>query len=198
MEVGCADSVILPFIHSLGYRTVGIDYSQVGCDKFAAQSPGSRVVCADMFSPPQDLIGSVDAVISMGLVEHFSDTGAAVAALAGFLKPGGIMLTVVPNMYGTVGLLQRSLNRAAYDVHIRLTPDDLARAHAGLNDVRAGYLSAMGYGVVNHGYRWPGRGIVGALARVSNMVARLDSRLALPRTQAFSPHCYCTAVKPSE
>jgi len=197
IEIGCADSIILPYINSMGYPTVGVDYSQAGCEKFAAQSPGSELHCADMFSPPEHLIGRAGALISMGLVEHFNDTRAAVAALAGFLKPGGTMLTVIPNMYGSVGFLQRVLNRTAYDVHVRLSPDDLADAHAGLVDVRSGYLSAVGYGVVNHGYKMPGRLIVAGLARFSTLLAGIDNHLGLPRTRAFSPHCWCIATKPA-
>lgn len=193
IEAGCADSVIMPYIHGLGYRTAGIDYSEPGCDKFRLASPLSEAHCCDIFDPPRYLLGSADAIYSLGLVEHFTDTREAIDALARFLKPGGFMLTIVPNMHGTVGFLQKRLNRKAFDVHVALTPRDLRHAHSALSATEYGYLSPAGFGVVNHGYKPLPRAIIGVLARLSNLALTIDERRRLPRTRALSPHCYCVA-----
>lgn len=184
VEAGCADSTIAPFLSSLGYCTAGIDYSETGCVAFQRSAPGSAVYHADIFNPPRQLIKAADAVYSLGLVEHFTHTAAVIGALARLVKPGGFLLTVVPNMHGTVGTLQRILNRRAFEVHVALTPQDLVRASQS-EVLQADYLGGAGYGVINPGDAWLSRAIVGALARVS-VLAR-----DLPVSRAFSPHLYC-------
>lgn len=197
IEAGCADSVVMPYIHGLGYRTAGLDYSEPGCDKFRLASPLSEAHCCDIFDPPGYLLGRSDAIYSLGLVEHFTDTREVIDALARFLKPVGTMLTIVPNMHGTVGALQKCLNRRAFDVHVALTPRDLRHAHSGLSATEYGYLSPVGYGVVNHGYKPLPRAVVGFLSRASMPLLALDERHRLPRTRMFSPHAYCIARKVS-
>lgn len=186
LEAGCADSVVTPYIHGLGYRTAGIDYSAKGCAKFRQSSPMSAVIQADIFDPPSEMLEKADAVFSLGLVEHFTDTTAAIQALSRFVKPGGVLLTVVPNMYGTVGWLQRTLNKRAFDLHVRLTPAQLVAAH-DCDVTSSGYLGSMGFGVVNHGYRPVPRALIGALARASLLACWI------PCSRAFSPHLYCVA-----
>jgi SAM-dependent methyltransferase len=184
IEAGCADSVVTPYIHDRGFRTAGLDYSEEGCAKFRRSSPQSSVTCADIFAPPPDLLGQADAAFSLGLVEHFTDTGSVIAAIGRLVKPGGVVLTVVPNMHGTVGFLQKLLNRRAFDVHVPLTPEQLVAAHDGVI-IEAGYLGSAGYGVINHGYKLIPRATVSILARGSLLAQ------GLPVSRAFSPHAYC-------
>lgn len=183
-EAGCADSTIAPFLGSLGYCMAGIDYSEAGCAALLRSAPGSAVYHADIFDPPRQLIKAADAVYSLGLVEHFTDTAAVMGALARLVKPGGVLLTVVPNMHGTVGTLQRVLNRRAFEIHVALTPQDLVQA-SQFEVLQADYLGGAGYGVINPGDAWLSRAIVGALARMS-VLAR-----DLPVSRAFSPHLFC-------
>lgn len=193
LEAGCADSVITAFVESMGYQTAGLDYSLAGCENFRRKSPRSAVYHADVFAPPPRLLESSDAVFSLGLVEHFSDTTGAIEALAKLVKPGGYMLTVVPNMHGSVGFLQKLLNRTAYDVHVPLTPQDLCAAHVGAEVMETGYLGCVSYGVVNPGQSLVSRVIVAVLARLSLGAMALDRIFRLPRGRAFAPYCYCIA-----
>jgi hypothetical protein len=62
-------------------------------------------------------------------VEHFVDGISAVRALAQFLKPGGLMLTVIPNLIGLWGKVQRRLDRSVYDLHVLYTPSSLDELH---------------------------------------------------------------------
>jgi hypothetical protein len=73
-----------------------------------------------------------------------------VRASAAFLKPGGVMITVIPNMAGLVGGMQKIADRAVYDVHVPLDAPALRRAHetAGLSIVRAGYFMFVNNNVV--------------------------------------------------
>ncbi len=114
--------------------------------------PG-QIVQADMFHPPAEHLGQYDFVFSNGLVEHFTDTAGAIAACAAFLKPGGLMITLVPNMTGPLGRLQRFLDSALYEKHKPLDREQLAGAHAGagLEIVAADHVLLAHLGVSQFG-----------------------------------------------
>lgn len=150
MEVGVGGSEYLPYFHQrFGFQVTGIDYSEVGCESARellgrTGTPGV-IQQADMFSPPAELLGCADVVVSVGLVEHFTETAQAVGACAAFAHPGGLVLTVIPNMSGLYGKLFKVFNRKAYDTHVPLDLDQLMKAHrdAGLEDVSGEYLLGL-------------------------------------------------------
>ena len=212
LEVGCAHSVWLPHIaRTLGMDVTGIDYSDLGCRQTEAllERAGvrGRVVCADVFSPPSDLLGAFDAVLSIGVVEHFEDTTGAVGALAAFLRPGGIIVTEIPNLAPPLGTLLRALNHRVYEAHLRVTFDDLRRAHegAGLEVVSARYFMSTSFGVVVNlsgldEDAWQTR-LKAAAGRVlrgfSKVVWAVEQRLGpLPETRILAPYVVCVARRP--
>jgi 2-polyprenyl-3-methyl-5-hydroxy-6-metoxy-1,4-benzoquinol methylase len=201
LEAGAADSSVLPHFARLGHRIVGIDYSEIGCERLRHRLGTStcEVICCDLFNPPASVLHIADLVLSVGLVEHFTDTSHCIAALAKFVRPGGKLLTIIPNMQGTVGLLQRLVAPSVFKVHVPLSVCDLRGAHqqAGLNVERAEYLMVTNFGVVN--YNEPGGGqlantlrwiAVAGCGRLSCAINVLDEHLwRLPRRKAFSPYC---------
>src|SRR5688572_27478744 len=133
IEVGCANSGWLPyFAKKFGFEISGLDYSPLGCQQTREilEREGLRgdVFCTDLFHPPDKILGSFDIAVSLGLVEHFENTSSPVAAIADLVRPGGLVLTTVPNLAGVLGPLQRLLNRAVFDAHLPLTADALAQA----------------------------------------------------------------------
>jgi SAM-dependent methyltransferase len=123
LEAGAADSSVLPYFAKLGHRIIGVDYSEIGCERLRRRLgavPG-EVMCCDIFNPPASVLHSADLVLSIGLVEHFTDTSNCIAALANFIRPGGRLLTIIPNMQGSVGLLQRLIAPSVYKVHVPLS-----------------------------------------------------------------------------
>jgi 2-polyprenyl-3-methyl-5-hydroxy-6-metoxy-1,4-benzoquinol methylase len=98
LEVGAARSAVLPFLGGpLGCRVTGLDMSPQGCRQAEAMLqragvPG-EIVCGDVFALPSRFVGAFDAVLSLGVVEHFDDTAAVLRAMASALRPGGVMLT---------------------------------------------------------------------------------------------------------
>jgi 2-polyprenyl-3-methyl-5-hydroxy-6-metoxy-1,4-benzoquinol methylase len=189
LEVGCANSTWLPYLARQGHPVTGLDYSPGGCEvaRQLLERAGveGEIVCGDLFQA-DSLAGRFDTVLSLGVVEHFTDTADAVRALARFLRPGGTLLTVIPNRRGTPGVLQRRLNRPVYDMHIPLTAGDLAATYraAGLVDVTARNFMATGYGAINA----PGR-LQRNLSRASKLVWRFEERVRpLPASRWFSPY----------
>jgi cyclopropane fatty-acyl-phospholipid synthase-like methyltransferase len=203
LEIGCGDSGWLPyFAKRWGFAVSGLDYSRVGCERAAdlARNAGvaAEITCADLFAPPAALENRFDAVISMGVVEHFQDTPGALRALARFLNEDGIVVTTVPNMAGIDGTLMKWINRAVYDMHVPLDAPALAAAHtdAGLDVVRNEYLLGLHLGIVNAAGLDPAKlttklrqllvlGFI-AFSRAVGSVER-TLRRRLPTSRAFSP-----------
>jgi SAM-dependent methyltransferase len=155
-EVGCADSVWVPFLIQHGMTVSGLDYSERGIERLQSVLKGkglqAELFLGDLFDSSVMPRGRHDFVFSLGLVEHFTDGIAAVRALGDLLKPGGTLLTVVPNLTGTWGAVQKRLDRSVYEVHLRYTPaslDDLHR-RAGMEAVEAArYFGGFGPLVMN-------------------------------------------------
>jgi glycosyltransferase involved in cell wall biosynthesis/cyclopropane fatty-acyl-phospholipid synthase-like methyltransferase len=156
LELGCARSAWLPyFAREFKLEVSGLDYAAEGAAQTARHlkrtGVSADVRCADLFDPPTDWRGAFDAVTWFGVAEHFDDTACAVRAAAEYLKPGGLLVTEVPNMTGLIGRLQRFMNRPVFDIHVPLNRPQLCRAHAaaGLEVVSAAYLVPLDFGVVN-------------------------------------------------
>ncbi|MSP42273.1 MAG: class I SAM-dependent methyltransferase [Alphaproteobacteria bacterium] len=158
IELGCAGSRWLAYFHQFhGCQISGLDYSPPGCaatqQLLDRMGIAGHVHLADIFNPPSDHLDKYDIVFSNGLVEHFTYTAGAIAACARFLKPGGLMITLVPNMTGPLGRLQRLFDRPLYETHIPLSCEQLAQAHAdaGLEILDARYALLAHLGVIQFG-----------------------------------------------
>ena len=90
----------------------GLDYSEIGCEEarliLENNNVEGEIVCCDFFSPPESMLNRYDVVISFGVLEHFENTSDCTKAFSRFLRPGGLLLTVIPNMNGIPGLLDLS------------------------------------------------------------------------------------------
>jgi 2-polyprenyl-3-methyl-5-hydroxy-6-metoxy-1,4-benzoquinol methylase len=205
LEVGCAQSAWLPvFAREFGFEISGLDYSELGCKRarqlLERDGVSGEVYCADMFSPPAHLLRSFDCVVSFGVIEHFRDTASVLAMLATYLKPGGRLVTLIPNMRGLCGAVQRVVNRPVYEMHVPLSRKELVRAHAiaGLGVRWSSYVMGGNLCVVNmenlrqrpHLYdvanRWQWR--------ISKGFWALESLAPFPiHNSATSPYIICVA-----
>jgi SAM-dependent methyltransferase len=203
LEVGAGDSEILLLLaqrFANSARFAGLDYSDAGCELLRHRSGHLgleiEVMSSDLFQPPQELIGGFDLVYSIGLVEHFARLGDVLAALTRFLRPGGVLVTVIPNMHGVLGALTKRWNREVYDIHVPHSLSTFLAGHAdaGLRAVRSGYLCSSNFGVLSscfeggtgrgaRSYRW--------LSRLSKGLWWYESRMfELPKTAWLSPYIY--------
>lgn len=213
IEVGCAKSQVLPVIAKrLGVSVAGIDYSPNGCEQTRTMLKRERVqgeiYCVDIFNVPKELKENFDVVVSFGLIEHFTDTNEIVSALASLLKPGGVIITCIPNMRGATGWVQKILHREVFNIHIPLTPIQVNAAHksSGLHVIESTYFLSTNFGVVNIGepnYRslsWLSKKVILAVMfRFSMMTWFLERILdRFPETELFSPYVKCVAMRPQE
>lgn len=156
LEIGCARSVWLPyFAKEFAFNVYGIDYSEIGCQQTVQilenERVNGKIVCADFFLPPGSMSKAFDVVVSFGVLEHFKDTTACVAAFSKFLKPGGLLITNIPNLSGLNGLIQKMINRAILDIHVPLKRDAFVQAHQinGLRVISCDYFLFINLGVLN-------------------------------------------------
>ncbi|EKE00972.1 MAG: hypothetical protein ACD_21C00250G0045 [uncultured bacterium] len=158
LEIGCANSIWPIYFHQYFNADVyGVDYSEVGCEKSRAllkhyKVPG-EIYCTDLFSPPANLLEKFDFVVSFGVVEHFKNTSECLKSCAAFVKPGGVLLTVIPNIPSIIGTIQKHVDRDVYNIHVPLTKEMLISAHhdAGLNLESCDYFMSINLSVVNSG-----------------------------------------------
>lgn len=206
LEIGCANSVWMPyFARQFGLEVWGLDYSEIGCARsreiLARARVAGQVICSNLFEPPREMIEFFDLVASFGVVEHFEDTSTSVAACSRFLKPGGTMITMVPNMHGMLWL-QKRIDRRIFDGHVALDSAQLTTAHldAGLVDCDSFYLLVVNLGVLNfQGYRLQpirrlATGVCGAISRAFWFVE--EHGLKLTPNRVTSPLVACVARKP--
>jgi hypothetical protein len=114
------------------------------------------------------------------------------------------VITTIPNLTGSLGLLQRAMNPAVYEIHRPLSAPELAAAHreAGLSIGASDYLLSTNFGVVNlHGLpdgrrtRWLTIALL-QLVRLSKLVWLFEDRLRpLPATRWFGAYAAVRAKR---
>lgn len=158
LEIGCANSIWPIYFHKyFEAKVYGLDYSEVGCEKSRAllehyNIPG-KIYCADLFKPPAELLQKFDLVVSFGVVEHFENTAECLKSCAALVKPGGYLLTLIPNIPSVIGFIQKYVDRDVYDVHMPLTKKKFKKAHeqANLSLKEYDYFMSINLSVVNSG-----------------------------------------------
>lgn len=213
IEIGCARSPWLArFAQEFGFRVSGLDYSEIGCaqtrERLAEDGVEADIVCADLFAPPDALLGAFDAVCSFGVVEHFDDTAEALRAMARLLAPGGRMFTSVPNLAGLLGTIQKRFHRPIYDVHVPLDREALAAAHRAADLVveEASYFQSSNFyichitGAEVRFPTWHARRLaLGLLGRASRLAWAIEDHAGpLPTSRLLSPYVLCVARNDGE
>ena len=158
LEIGCGGSRWIQFFaDSMKCETWGIDYSGAGLKITAQNNSGSsnvHLVQGDFFDESLLPLDHFDLIYSLGFIEHFTETAVVTRRIANLLRPGGKVMTLIPNFAGPYGALQRRVNRPTFEKHVVMVPDQLDQAHvvAGLQPLKsADYFGCFGPGVVDYG-----------------------------------------------
>lgn len=205
LEIGCANSIWPIYFNRYHAAEVwGLDYSETGCHKSRGllehYGVEGEIINGDLFQPPAELLGKFDLVVSFGVIEHFENTALCLESCAAFVKPGGKLFTLIPNMHGITGFLQKLVDRSIYDIHVPLDKKDLTDAHlnAGMKSPDCGYFMSINLGVVNSG-RFSSHplnnGFRHLLSIISKMFWLLEKyRICLPPNKFTSPYIVSHAV----
>ena len=121
LEVGGAPGGYLVHLwRRFGHDVCVLDNSPVGIEltrrNFEMLGVPGRALDRDLFSTEQP-VEQFDVVYSLGLVEHFADTTAVVAAHLAYVRPGGRLIVGCPNLLGINGALLRYLSPSALEWH---------------------------------------------------------------------------------
>jgi SAM-dependent methyltransferase len=119
---------------------------------FEADRVTGTIILGDAFDNHQLPQQYFDVIWSGGFVEHFADLSSVVRKLSAYLKPNGLMITLIPNLEGCIGWLHRVVDRQVYEAHVKISPQVLDAAHrsVGFEPVLpSGYFGVFSLGVVN-------------------------------------------------
>lgn len=154
LEVGCGNSIWLSyFAKQFGFKVSGLDYSEYGCaqTKKILERDGviGEIHYGDLFNPPTQLVNKFDVVCSFGVVEHFNNTADVLDKIGAFLKPGGILITTIPNLTGVTGYLQKWMNKPVYDIHKVMGLKDIEHyiKEAGFEIIQSERIIPVSFGV---------------------------------------------------
>jgi SAM-dependent methyltransferase len=137
-EIGCGGSLFLPELARRGAHVWGIDYSPLGLAvlqaNLARANVTARLIQADARDPDALPRDAFDVVFSVGVIEHFDDPASVLRIVSLSLKPNGVLITVVPNLAGWWGSLQRRIDPEILAIHHVYTTSELDAVHieAGL------------------------------------------------------------------
>jgi 2-polyprenyl-3-methyl-5-hydroxy-6-metoxy-1,4-benzoquinol methylase len=139
LEVGCGGSVWLPyFAKHLKCKIWGIDYSKYGVAlvlrNLKEEKVSGNIILGDVFDNHDVPKHFFDVIWSAGFIEHFNETQLIIKRLTTYLKPRGMMITLVPNLEGFVGWLHKVIDLRVYQAHVKISPKKLDALHreAGL------------------------------------------------------------------
>lgn len=208
LEIGCANSIWPIYFHQYHNAEVfGLDYSEIGCEKsrrlFKHFKVHGTIYQEDLFSPPESLKNKFDMVCSFGVVEHFENTSDCIKACSAFLKPGGTLVTVIPNIPSIIGFLQKRVDRAIYDIHVPLTKKKFAKAHgdAKLNLQSCNHFMSIHLGIVvseKFANRPWNKYLRKALAIPTKILWAIERYgLRIPKNKLTSPYIVAVAQKES-
>jgi SAM-dependent methyltransferase len=103
LEVGGGSARFLAYLGRRGYRCSVLDISSKGCElaarNFELLGMPLDTRLGDLLDPNLD-VGRFDVVYSLGLIEHFDDLTAVVAAHTRLVEPGGLLVIGAPNITG--------------------------------------------------------------------------------------------------
>jgi 2-polyprenyl-3-methyl-5-hydroxy-6-metoxy-1,4-benzoquinol methylase len=143
LDVGCAGGSLIEELRSAGYQQVaGIDVSPAAIARCRAAGIGD-VELMDA-ARPGFAPGSFDVIIASDVLEHLDDAPAALAAWRRMLRPGGIIIAMVPAfmfLWGPHDVV--NAHRRRY----RSTELRAALSAAGLSIERLGYWNFLLFGV---------------------------------------------------
>jgi len=156
MGAGSSDFIILLAKFYVDVNFTGIDYTKNGCEKLISKAKFNgvdniTVLERDFLDYNKEIKGNYDIVYSLGVVEHFYNTENIIEIFSKYVKKGGVLVTVIPNMCGLTGFLTKLMNKSVYELHNTIDRNTLKQAHneSKFNVEFCNYLAFINFGVLS-------------------------------------------------
>jgi len=94
LDFGCGSGLVVASLEQAGYDSHGVDFSREAIDFGVEKGVRNLHVIAGEKLPFAD--SSFDAVVCMDVLEHLRDEQPALAEMRRVLKPGGVLVVMVP------------------------------------------------------------------------------------------------------
>jgi SAM-dependent methyltransferase len=102
LDVSCGEGTFLRLAQRAGFHPIGIDFSSAALYKAQRATPSASIALANAQRLPF-ADESFDVVTNIGSLEHYFDPPEAVREMARVLRPAGVGLVWVPNLFGIFG-----------------------------------------------------------------------------------------------
>lgn len=150
---------------------------------------------ADLFSYKPDK--EYDFCLSLGFIEHFSDTRNLIERHVQFLKSGGTLLIIVPNFLGINGWFNKTFDRPLYDKHYLACMDKeklrLVAASLPLRDIETFYYGKFSIWLENYAEQ---NSLVKLFFKLTWLSGKVLTKIFPIETRNLSPYTVLIARKP--
>jgi len=205
LEMGCGNSIWLPYVsETFKYSVAGIDYSEAGVSSALANLQVRHIegnIFRVNFLNDNEIAsfgGSWDVVFSLGVIEHFDQPDFVIDKFSRCLKSTGIMITVVPNLFGLMGKIQKRIDTAIFSMHQQISQDDLVSFHKnnGLTIMEYGSLGFLDFSMLNFSQYGRLTAYIGRIIRLLDLPLLVLYKLRLKFSSPFlSSFFYVVAEK---
>lgn len=146
LDIGCGAGLMTEPLARMGATATGIDAAAENIAAATAHASAGGLQIDYRATSAEALAASgtrYDVVTCLEVIEHVADRGSFVAALAGLVAPGGLVIMSTPNrtpaswavLIGGAEIVTRTIPRGAHDWQRFMTPAELSQAlvSAGLH-----------------------------------------------------------------
>jgi SAM-dependent methyltransferase len=108
LDIGCSIGLFMEVAQKSGFECVGLEPEPKSCDYALTRGLDVR---PDLFNDAGFPPASFDAITLFGVLEHLSKPKEMLADIMKALKPGGVVMVIVPNVYSIANGTLHSLAR---------------------------------------------------------------------------------------
>jgi len=116
LDVGCGLGAFVAHAAGAGWDTHGSDVSEFGVERARRAVPGADLRAAAAHDRPQP-DDTFDVVTALDVLEHLTHVDDALDAIHAMLRPGGVLIAVMPVYDGITGPLIRRLDTDPTHIH---------------------------------------------------------------------------------